>query len=210
MMEFVEFCFAGPSFPATVLLILIMLYGLLVVLGAADVDLFDFDFDSDFDIDGGAESVGFVALKFLNIGNVPIMIWITVFGLFWWTTSVLLGAFYDQTVDPEKAWGTAQLIFRNVFIAIIVTKCATEPMRKLFDHTDNYKPNDLVGKECEVTTYEVTAEKGQARFATDAAPLLIDVRSEDDVLSKGERATIVDFDPDTKIYYITKTDTEVS
>ena len=206
MMQFIEYCFTGPIFPSTVLMILILLYGLMVVAGAVNLDLFDFDVDLD--IEGPITSVGFVALRFLNFGNVPIMIWVTIFGLLWWIISILLWAFFDQASNPL---GSASLqVLRNVVIAVAATKVATDPMRKFFDHTDNYKPLDLVGQECEVTTFEVTKEAGQAKFKTDAAPLLIDVRIEDGVLSKGDRATIIDFDPETKIYSITKTDTEVS
>lgn len=208
MMEFVELCFMGATFPATILMILILFYGLLVALGALDISLFDIDFDADVDVDSGVTHVGFVALKFLNIGNVPIMIWVTAFGFLWWATSLLLAAFYD--VSTDGGWGTSQLILRNVLIAIAGAKLATEPMRGLFDHTDDFKPDDLIGQSCEVTTYEATENNGQAKFITDAAPLLINVRTETGTLNKGDVAIIVDYDPDNTIYFIAKIDTEVS
>ena len=45
---------------------------------------------------------------------------------------------------------------------------------------------------------------------TDAAPLLIDVRTDGETLSKGDLARIVDVDPKANLYLITKTDIEVS
>ena len=95
-------------------------------------------------------------------------------------------------------------------IGVAGAKFATEPMRKFFDHTDKYKPRDLVGRACHITTFEANTESGQAKLKTDAAPLLIDVRTQDGVLSKGDRATIVDVDVEANIYFITKSDTEVS
>ncbi|MCG8585093.1 MAG: YqiJ family protein, partial [Pirellulales bacterium] len=205
MLQFIEQCFIWPILPASVLIVLIMLYGVLVILGAVDIQLFDFDLDTDIDVDAGAESIGFVALKFLNIGNVPVMIWVAVFGLLWWIASLLLWAIYDQASPPEGTWSIAALVLRNVVIGLAGAKFATEPMRKYFDHTDNYKPKDLVGRQCEVTTYKVTSESGQAKLKTDAAPLLIDVRTEGETLSKGDLATIVDVDTKANLYLITKT-----
>ncbi len=212
IMEFIENCFTGPNYPASVMMVLILIYGLMVALGGLNLDMFDIDidFDADVDIDGGVTSIGFVALKFLNIGNVPIMIWASAFGLSWWTASMVLWQLIDQARYHEDFWLTVPLVLRNVVIGVVAAKFITQPMVKMFDHTDNYKPEDLIGQECEVTTYEVTADAGQAKFATDAAPLLIDVRSEDAPLAKGDRALIVDFDPEEKLYFITKPDTEVS
>ena len=210
MTQFFEFCVANAVLPATVLMVLIMLYGVMVLVGAADITLFDIDFDTDFDMDGASTSIGFVALKFLNIGQVPVMIWITVFGMFWWAGSLLLWAFYDQAHDPAGGWAVGQLVLRNAILAIVGTKCATEPMRKFFDHQDHYKPSDLVGQPCEVTTFEVNTETGQAKFATDAAPLLIDVRTHSGVLAKGDIARITDFDPSTNLYYIESMDPGVN
>jgi hypothetical protein len=210
MIEFIEHCFTAPILPASVLIVLIIVYGVMVILGAVDIELFDLDFDADVDIEGGITSIGFVTLKFLNIGNVPVMIWVTIFGFFWWTASLLIWQFHDYANQVEGIWSIAPIVLRNMVIAVVGTKFATEPMRKFFDHTDNYKPADLVGRACHITTYEATTESGQAKLKTDAAPLLIDVRTDGEVLSKGESATIVDVDLDANIYFITKTDTEVS
>ena len=210
MIEFIEYCFTGAIFPATVLVVLVMLYGVLAVLGAIDIELFDMDIDADVDLDGSMTSIGFVALKFLNIGNVPVMIWVAVFGFLWWIASLLLWTFYDSGSDPVGFWSIAPIVLRNMLIGMAGAKFATEPMRKFFDHTDNYKPADLVGRQCHITTYEATSDAGQAKLKTDAAPLLIDVRTDGDVLSKGDTATIVRVDPAVNIYFITKTDTEVT
>ena len=90
-MEFIENCFTGPVFPASVMMVLILVYGLMVALGGLNLDLFDIDidFDADVNIDGGVTSIGFVALKFLNIGNVPIMIWASALGLSSYTFPLL-------------------------------------------------------------------------------------------------------------------------
>ena len=51
MMELVTAAFLPVNFVLTVLLILVVLYWLMVIIGALDADLFDIDFDTDVDVD---------------------------------------------------------------------------------------------------------------------------------------------------------------
>ena len=83
----------------------------------------------------------------------------------------------------------------------------TDPLAKVFAKPVKFHPEDLIGKWCEITTYEVTTDFGQAKYETDAAPLILDVRMIEGVLQKGERARIVDYDPSVKIHYL-DTDSE--
>ncbi|MEM8945105.1 MAG: hypothetical protein AAGD11_07975 [Planctomycetota bacterium] len=200
---YLEQCFTMPVLPATVLMLLIMAYSCLVLLGALDFELFDIDFDVDADADLDAiSSAGFVTLKFLNLADVPIMVWISIYGIVWWALSVFLWFGWDQSsADPSAGL----LVIRNVAAAVIVTKFLTEPLAKVFAKPPNLRPQDLIGQECEVTTHTATEEFGQARFQTEAAPLILDVRTTDRELSKGENALIVDYDPDAKIHYIEAT-----
>ncbi|QDU56933.1 OB-fold-containig protein [Aeoliella mucimassa] len=210
--QFFEYCLAWPVMPASTLMALILIYGLIALLGAADLDLFEFDVDVDVDVDGhagSATSVGLVVLKFLNLGDVPIIIWLACFGLFWWSLSLILWVFFDGQPEDLTFWGGAILVFRNAGISLLGAKGLTEPLREMFDETEQYTPQKLIGRLCEVSTYEVTDQGGQARIKTDAAPLLIDVRTEDDPLHKGDIATVVAYDAATKTYQIKQPPTEI-
>jgi hypothetical protein len=55
----------------------------------------------------------------------------------------------------------------------------------------------------------VTQAFGQAQVATEAAPLILNVRVKQTPLAKGEPAVIVDFDPEKNVYFIEKAQTEV-
>ena len=85
MITFVETCFSAPVIPATVLLMFTMMYWMVVIVGAAGLDLIEVDLDIDGHSDiESAFSVGLVGLRFLNLGRVPLMVWITILALTWW------------------------------------------------------------------------------------------------------------------------------
>ncbi len=80
MSEFLQSCFEWPTLPASVLMVICMLYWLSVILGLMDFDLLDFDLD--FEIGTESPSIldfGFIGLRFLNLGEVPVMLWMSIF-----------------------------------------------------------------------------------------------------------------------------------
>ena len=208
ILQYLEHCIAGPNMPASIALVLVLIYGLMVIIGAFDIDLFDFDLDFDGDADA-LTSAGFVTLKFLNIGQVPVVIWFGTFGLAWWAASMLLWFLWDLESYSGHWWLITQLILRNIAIGIVLTKLATQPLIRLFERQEQYKPGDLIGEICEITT-AATEEFGQARYRTDGAPLLLNVKTDQGELAKGEQARILEFDQQTRIYLITKAHQEES
>lgn len=198
-----EQCFTMPILPATVLMLLILGYSCLVLLGALDFELFDVDFDVDADADLDAiSSAGFVTLKFLNLADVPIMVWLSIYGIVWWALSTMLWFWWDaHSLDPS----TGLLAVRNVAGSVLLTKLMTNPLAKVFAKPPNQRPQDLIGKECEISTHTANTDFGQARFKTNAAPLLLDVRATDREMAKGEIALIVDYDPEAKVHYVEAT-----
>lgn len=210
MEQFILNCLAWPSFPATVLLGLVCLYWLLMMLGAVDLDFLDIDVDLDMDMDvdvGGNPSIlqfGFLPFKWLNIGSVPTMLWISVFSLFAWMVSRLWNS---PLPHSSFEWTTDIIaITRDFGIAALFTKAATQPLRGKFDPVEPNKSEDLVGKLCTVTTSEVTEVFGEADLATDGAPLKLKVRNSREEISKGDTVLIVDFQPDDNLYFVTKFD----
>ncbi|MCA9153261.1 MAG: DUF1449 family protein [Pirellulaceae bacterium] len=208
VIEYLEHCLTGPNLPATVLLIIVLIYGIFVILGMFDFNLFDFDIDIDTDGDAFTNA-GLWSLKKLNLGQVPIMIWLGVLGLSWWAVSMLLWFSWDRETYEPRTWLIAQLIVRNVIIALAITKLLTQPLIQLFEKGEDYQPETLIGKECIVSTYEATMEFGQARYQTDGAPLLLNVRMEEGTLAKGDRAIIVNYDPNKRVYRIAPAKHEV-
>ncbi len=65
----------------------------------------------------------------------------------------------------------------------------------------------IVGKTCVITTSQVTPSHGQAEFASDGAPLLLNVRTkEGDTLALGDEALILDHDQHENVYTVMKFD----
>lgn len=203
MADILETCFSGPILPASVLLVLVTGYWLMVILGTLDIDLFDLDLDVDGDPQADSAwftGTGAMVLRFLNIGSIPLMIWLTVFALALWITSVV---WYDPAANQDE-WLAVQILLRNGAIALIATKLITQPMTRLIDRTELRKAKDLLGCVCTISTSEVTDRHGQAKLHTEGAPLLLHVRSRGGVLAKGDAARIIDYDPATLTYYVEK------
>ncbi len=208
MADYVAVCFTGPNLPATVLLLLICFYWLFFMLGALGLDLFDLDLD----FDGAADSflsVGFVALRFLNIGELPLMLWLSVFAVSFWTLSMSLSISLDSPASQRDVWMALWLIPRNVAVSVLITKILTQPLRGKFSPVEPYPAEDLIGQEVIVTTGQVTPRDGQARYETEGAPLLLNVRTASETLVKGDYAVIVDFDPTKRTYVVTKSNLNV-
>ena len=105
-------------------------------------------------------------------------------------------------------WVVTQMVIRNVAISVVLTKFLTQPLVKIFEKPEQFEPEDMIGRECVISTYEATTEFGQAKFKTDAAPLLLNVKTEDGRMAKGDRAVIVDYDDNTKVYFVTPSETK--
>jgi len=201
--EYLQICFSGANLPASSLLVLVMIYWTLAILAGLDLDFLDFDFDMDAEPDlSSGLGVGFVALRFLNIGRIPIMIWTSVFAVTYWLVSMLM----DQLAykDAETLFHVIQYGIANFAIALVLTKIFTQPLRDKFEAKEPNVTKEMIGQQCVITSTEVTESFGQAEYRTDAAPLLLNVRTREKPLEKGNLAVIVDHDPEENLYYVTK------
>ena len=75
-------------------------------------------------------------------------------------------------------------------------------MRGWFERGRAFSIETLVDEVCEIQTGEANVEFGRAKYKTDGAPLLLNVRTRGETLVKGERAKIVDYDPEKRIYIV--------
>jgi hypothetical protein len=232
-MEILTTLVTGPVLPATVLLGLMLVWGLFAILGAVELDLIgDLDFG-----DGGAGGssevggsgdpigdgtiggttgtnvlggIGLFLMKWLNLRGVPIMLWLAVFSLIWWFTSACLWSLMDVVWTPEPSWlMTTALTLKNLMIALPLTKVATQPMAKWFIN-EHLSSRSLIGQECHICSLQATSEFGQAKFKTEGAPLLLNVRTDGLHLAKGTRVWIVHYDSKKRIYLVSPTTTDIS
>ena len=208
--SFLQTCFTGACLPASIVLLLALLYWLLAIVAGLDWDLFDFDLDlnSEPDLDTSL-SVGLVVLRFLNIGRVPLVVWASVFAIAYWLVTLLLDRLADDPETRTSLFYAAQYTVRNLAIGVLAAKVLTQPLRDKFEPVEPNRAEDLIGRPCQITTSQVTSTFGQAQVPTEAAPLLLNVRVRETPLAKGEPAVIVDFDPEKNVYFIEKAQPEV-
>jgi hypothetical protein len=203
MNELVETAFSPTVMPATILLLVVALYWLVAVVGGLGLDLLDLDldFDADFDADSNFDTImsaGAITLRFLNIGQLPINIWLSVFASAFWTISML----WRSSEETTAVLAIVTVVVRNGAVALLPTKLLTQPLRGKFEPIEPETAEDLIDSVGEVTTAEVTPRGGQARFTSVASPLLLNVRSAQTVLAKGEQVRIVDYDPTARTYIV--------
>lgn len=208
--NYLQLCFSGANLPASILLIVVGFYWLLSIVTGLDLDFLDISLDLD--ADGALDSasgLGFVVLRFLNIGRVPLMLWISVFAVAYWLVSMLFSQLLDSPAADQATMLAAQLSLRNLAIVVVFTKLLTQPLRGKFDVVEPNRAIDLMGQECQITSSEVTDKFGQALFTTDGAPLILPVRTREQSLAKGDRAVIVEYDAEGEVYFVTRVSSEV-
>ncbi len=212
VLEFLQTCFSGANLPATMLLVLLCLYWMLAILAGLDLDLLDFDLDLDGQPDlHEVVGVGVVILRFLNLGRVPLVIWLSVFSLSWWLISMLFDRWLDDPQLRASWWVAGQYTLRNAALALVATKILTYPFRGKFDTSPPHPAEKMMGRTCRVVSSVVNDEFGQAEYPTAGAPLRLHVRTQGgSPLAKGDPATIVGFDPEKQLYFVEHGEAEVS
>ncbi len=216
-MEMVTDLVSGPVLPATLLLGVMLVWSLFAMLGAVDLDMpggdMDLgDVDIDVDISPGsiADSMSIVALKWMNLKNVPAIIWIGVFSITWWFISACLWSVLDSKFfDPPGFLWSSILVLRNVIIGVVLTKLFTNPMKAWFV-TERLASSSLIGKECKISSMEATPDFGQVKSKTEGAPLLLNVRTDGPHLAQGAQVWITHYDEKNRVYIVSPTSTETA
>ena len=209
-MDVFEIAFSGVMLPITVLTLLVLAYWLLVIFGIVGLELFDINFDVDYNADVGDASTGNTVgeatslgvLKFFHVGEVPIMILVSIFAFSLWMVT------YVATVTfSEKYSGPLAILWigPSLLISLGLTKAFLWPTSRLLKSFDGSKDAevDLIGRTCIVTSTDVTAEFGQAEVKIDGPSIIIDVRgAKGDVFVKGDFARVVSQSKGNQTYLI--------
>lgn len=198
----------------SLLLALVVLYWLLVLLGALDFesDLPD-DLGSDADAHGSADSTHghgvntggawLAAGRFLGFSQVPLVVWLSFMVVFLWFGSLALNEWYNQPADLGKA---ALLLLPNIVASLLMTKLVTLPVGKLFKAMSDAdsEAEEVIGRTGIVSSTEADASYGQLEISTSSVPLLINVRTQPGAtpLKRGESATVTAAGPDHLFYLI--------
>ncbi len=202
-MRILEPFLATPVLPATVLVLIVVLWGCIGSIG-----LVDWHVDSDISMPEATGSLSGLSLKWLNLRYVPLILWLGVFSVAWWGISLALWLAFDDSVENPGGVLVGFWILRNLVVSIGITKLVTQPMIGWFESEQEYNSDLLIGATCEISSHSATPKSGQGRFPTDAAPLLLNVRTDGEELPKGTVVTILGYDPQKRIYIVKRATSE--
>lgn len=208
MSEFFAAILSPVNFALTVLLVCFMFYWLVVMFGMTDLDAFDVDVDVDTDVDApsGGSAVGggmMGILKFLNVGEVPLMVLLSTFALVMWTIGVLAHIFVG-------AWSIGVQLLALIpmaVIAVLLTKILTQPAKRVFAKMDESAAAgsvEVLGQRCLIISATADHRHGQAEIKTAGAPVKINVKtpSQEIVLLRGSEAVVVNDRDENGVYII--------
>lgn len=209
MDAFIEELTSLPTVFFTVLMAIILLYWVTVIIGAMDFDLLgggdvdvDVDLDADADLDVDADTdIGALssALSGLRLTAVPLTISISLI-VFWAWVLCYVGMWAGAEL-PLVRWLLALIVTPlSLFLGLILASFCVRPLIPLFATARAPRAQDIVGLECTVVTGRVDANFGQARCNDAGRVVMIAVRSPGEVLSKGQRALILSYDPAARTY----------
>lgn len=170
----------------------------------------DVDMGVDAHADGvevGSDLFGGIAgltIRATNFGRVPVVIWGGIFTVAFWMVSYYLWHNFDSNQYGPSWLSSTLLSVRNLVIAVAITKGITQPILGQFIDPPSYTNRIILGATCEICTHEATPEFGQAKFRTDASPLLLNVQTDGANIPKGTEVRIIGYDKDKRVYKVTQ------
>jgi hypothetical protein len=213
-----------PTVVFTVLLGVVVVYWLLVILGALGMDMFDADHGhgepghvhvGDGDLgDGGQVSHGDgshtghdagifgTLLGTLKLDAVPTTVVVSLIVFWGW----LVTHFASHFVAGSHASGITEFLLLVVafVIAVLLTSFAIRPLAPLFRTHPAARRSALVGKVVTIDTSRVDDAFGMARAEDGGAGLIVQVRcAAGNSLGRGHRALVVSFDEAREVYEVT-------
>jgi len=211
MTSFVDAASSYPTLIYTVLLGVVLFYWLLALVGVVDIDSSGLgihtDLHTDLHTDASADDVGDLAtyLVALGLNGVPFSVVVTLMVVFAWTISCLAGMWLLPLVPTTllRVLAGSVVLVASFATALPTTARAIRPMRGLFVTHRALSKAALVGRQCVVLTNSVTGDFGRAEVNTRGAGLNIRVWADTpNELTKGSRATIVEYDANGERYLI--------
>lgn len=209
MQELIDLSFQGANAIPSFLLIFVVIYWLVVMLGAIDLDFFDIDIDVDADgpdIDVGADADFSISwfnsvLVFFNLAHVPLMIFVSFLVLPMWIISVQLNELMGNT---SLLLGLVFLI-PNLLVSLFIAKFLTMPFVKVFSklNQEGETTTTMIGKICRVILPLNSQSLGQVEVNVEGSNYRISAKTtEDIVMKKGEEGLVIEYHEDGKYYVV--------
>jgi hypothetical protein len=216
MQEFLQNLLQLPTLFFGAGLAISVLYWLLIIIGAADLNPFD---GAEGALKGGvegaakgvAEGIGegasavkasFLteALSFLGLTKVPVTISFSLFSLFAWFLSYAT----RHALDPILPNVLSALAATGVAVVggFGITSLMTKPLSGLFKEKHRPGGKGLVGRTVRITTEVVDATRGQGEVDDGAGGITVSIRCESGTLKRGDEAVILEAEPEAGLYWV--------
>lgn len=144
MIDLIKLSIAGINVIPTVLLLIVLLFWLITIVGAIDIDGLDIDLDLE------AEGIGADILTFLKIGDIPMSVYMSILFLIFWILNMSISII-------SGSWGGVPNIIGVVpcfVVAALITRIVTIPLKFMLKGLNG---NSEVSR-------EYIGETGQLRF----------------------------------------------
>lgn len=221
MLELLKASLAPGNLVLTGLLLLCIIYWVMVIAGALGMDSLDVDLDGSAAVDGemkvpvdvggemggvleGVRGAAVSVMKFLNFGEVPLMVLVTIALTLAWAVGVLSHVWVGGWAPYLQLLMLVPFLFAGFLAAKIITQPMKSVFRKFREQEEREQMFDLIGRRCRVVSGRADTTRGQVEVETEGAPLLLNARttSADHVLKKGDEAVILAHDDRKNVYHI--------
>lgn len=232
MQEFFSAIIGSPTVLFTVALIVIILYWLMVIVGAIGVDILHVGEAAGAKIEGmvggavegkiegmaeaateaaveghveghvGAAASGGGFLAMLGFGKIPATVVISSLVLWSWAACVLLVKFGGRLGLPEISLQLGAPVLA-MFVAGVLTGTIVRVISRFIVHHEPLRRADLIGKLCTITTGRVDANFGTALISEHGVDLTVDVRCDPpNALRRHAMAVIVSHDAEHNFFIV--------
>lgn len=204
MNEFITLITTFPVIVPTFLLCVVLLYWLLVLIGAMDLDIFEVDIDLD--VEGGGEGLSGFLVNW-GLTGVPISIVISLMVSTVWLLTTISSSLLLPLLPLEALRWLVGLIILLVLFALTIPLTAQmiRPMRGMFRAHQAVNKSSLIGSECVVKTLSVTPTFGQGELTDGEAGLLLDIiANEPNDIGKGDTVLLLEYDENRDCYLVGK------
>ncbi|MEM9325892.1 MAG: hypothetical protein AAGA85_09555 [Bacteroidota bacterium] len=202
MKELLEFSIVGVNIIPTGLLIFVLLYWLVSMIGVIDSEALDIDLDVDADLDADASFGGASVLSFFNIGDMPLMIFVSFFTFPLWAITLIVNDF----LGISAFLGGLPIFLGAFVVSLFIAKFLTYPIAKIFRKAKQNTEalDNIVGQVCIAKLPISNSQAGQAEIKVGGTAVLINARTNNKgaVVQKGDRALVIDFDEAGKFYFV--------
>jgi hypothetical protein len=196
MAAFLDVTLTFPVVLFTFMLVVVVGYWLVVLLGAADLDVIDAP-----ELLGG-----------LGLAGVPVTVALSLLVVLGWFATLVGTVLVDGAAGAAAAVLSVAVLAAGLLLAWLSTGLLVRPLRRVFAAAAPPSRSDFLGRVCVIRTGQVTADFGQAEVtADDGSSAIIQVRQPGpdpagaEPLRAGSTALIFDYDPAGEFFWVTTT-----